>query len=455
MDKYTDLFSDYALKVKDISPETAHEVKRRILDSFGVMYLAFHESTPKAARNYAYMFEHKNGASLFGLNFKTTPEISAFANCVLVRYLDFNDTYLSKEPLHPSDMIPGLWSVAEWKNLSGKKLIDSIAVAYEIAVSLCDAASLRDHGWDHVNYISIGTVCGLGRLLKLKKETIENAISITIVPNSSMRQTRSGELSMWKGAAAANSVRNAIFGTLQASCGMTGPNKPFEGEMGFFRELLDGDAFDDKALISLFNADSPRRILDTYIKFYPVEYHAQSAVDISKELHRYIKSPDDIDYITIETFQAAYDIIAKDPEKWSPKTKETADHSLQYITAACILDGDISKDSFSKNKLNDPFIKNTLKKIKIKEDLELTKLYPEGIPNRITLNTRDNQTYSKEIMYPRGHSKNKMTDDEVIKKFKDNTESILSTSERDAIIDIIMNLDKCENISDITKNLRV
>lgn len=455
MDKYTDLFSSYATKVKDVSSEAMHEAKRRILDSFGVMYLAFHESTPKAVRNYAYMFEDKNGASLFGLNFKTIPEISAFANCVLVRYLDFNDTYLSKEPLHPSDMIPGLWSMAEWKNLSGKQLIDAIAVAYEVAVSLCDAASLRDYGWDHVNYISIGTVCGLGRLLELKKEVIENAISITIVPNSSMRQTRSGELSMWKGAAAANSVRNAIFGTLQASCGVTGPNKPFEGEMGFFKELLGGNTFDDRALSSLFNTDSPRKILDTYIKLYPVEYHAQSAVDISKKLHKYVKSSDDVDSITIETFKAAYDIIAKDPEKWEPKTKETADHSLQYITAACILDGYISKDSFSKSKLNDPSIKSILKKISIKEDPELTKLYPEGIPNRITLNTRDAQTHSKEIIYPRGHSKNKMTDDEVIKKFKDNTESILSTSEGEAIIDIIMNLDKCENISDLSKKLRV
>jgi 2-methylcitrate dehydratase len=401
------------------------------------------------------MFEDRKGSNLFGLNFKTNPEISAFANCVLVRYLDFNDTYLSKEPLHPSDMIPGLWSIAEWKGLSGKGLIDAIAVAYEIAVSLCDAASLREYGWDHVNYISIGTVCGLGKLLELKKEVIENAISITIVPNSSMRQTRSGELSMWKGAAAANSVRNAIFGTLQAYCGMTGPNKPFVGEMGFFKELLDGNVFDDRALDSLFKLDSPTKILDTYIKFYPVEYHAQSAVDISKELHKYIKSADDIKSITIETFKAAYDIIAKDPEKWDPKTKETADHSLQYITAVCLLDGYIAKDSFSSNKLNDPSIKDVLNKIDIKEDLKLTKLYPEGIPNRITLNTRDKKTYSKEIMYPRGHSKNKMTDDEVIKKFKDNTKSILSSSEAENIIDIIMNLDKCENISYLSKELRV
>lgn len=454
MDKYTNLFANYALNTKEFLPEVVHEVKRRILDSFGVMYLAFSEDTPKAARKYAYMFSLENGASLFGVNFKTIPEIAAFANGVLVRYLDFNDTYLSKEPLHPSDLIPGLIAASDFYHLDGRKLIESIAIAYEISVNLCDAASLRKHGWDHVNYIAIGEVCGLGRLLNLKKEEIEHAISIATVPNASMRQTRAGELSMWKAAAAANSVRNAFFAVLQAKNGISGPYEPFVGEMGFFKQLLEGETFDNSAFNNLFEQKPPSRILDTYIKCYPVEYHAQSAVDIVKELSAYVKSPKDIDFITIETFKAAYEIIAKDKEKWEPKTKETADHSLQYITVVGLLDGDITKHSFSKEKLSDPTIKEILKsKVELKESDELTKGYPEGIPNRITLKTKQG-TYTREVKYPKGHAKNPMTDNEVINKFKECSDGVLTQLQQENLIDAVMHIEKFK-LSDLNKLLWV
>jgi len=456
MDKYTKMFANYVVSTKSVPQESIHEAKRRILDSFGVMYAAFLEDAPKAARKYAYMFKTQDGPHLFGLPVKTIPEIAAFANGVLVRYLDFNDTYLSKEPLHPSDCIPGLWAVAEWKQLSGNKLLEAITIAYEIGVNLCDAASLRKHGWDHVNYITIMEVCALGKLLDLPAPIIEHAISLALIPNLSARQTRAGELSMWKGAAAANSVRNAIFGTLLAINGMSGPYQPFEGEMGFFKQVLEKEIFDDQALEPIIDLKEPTRILDTYIKFYPVEYHAQSVVDIVKKLHQYVQSPDDIESIHIDTFKAAYEIIAKDKEKWEPKTKETADHSIQYITVVGLIDGNITKYSFSKEKLNDPIIKKILStKTTLAEKDELTAGYPDGIPNRVILKTRDQKVYTEEVKYPRGHAKNKMSDEEVVEKFKNNAEGILTNSEMENIIDAIMNLEKCENISKLIDILRV
>ncbi|OSS41563.1 2-methylcitrate dehydratase [Desulfurella amilsii] len=210
MDKCTNLFANYACNVGDFSWTTLHETKRQILDSFGVMYLAFGEDAPKAARNYAYNFGFKGGSSLFGLIFYTAPKVAAFSNGVLVRYLDFNDTYLSKEPLHPSDLISGLIAAAQYKHKSGLELLKAIAIAYEISVNLCDAASLRAHGFDHVNYIVIDEACGLGRLFGLKKQEIEHAVSIVAIPNISLRQTRAGELSKWKGAAAANFCKCVI-----------------------------------------------------------------------------------------------------------------------------------------------------------------------------------------------------------------------------------------------------
>lgn len=452
VDKYTDLFANYTCNVNDFPLPTLHEAKRRILDSFGVMYLAFGEDAPKVARRYAYNLGLSGGSTLFGLNFYTIPEVATFANGVLLRYLDFNDTYLSKEPLHPSDLIPGLIAAAQYKHKSGLDLLKAIAIAYEISVSLCDSASLRSHGFDHVNYITIGEVCGLGRLFGLKKQEIEHAISIAVISNISLRQTRAGELSMWKGAAAANSSRNAFFATSLAQYGMSGPYEPFVGEMGFLNQLLGSCGFDDKAFEPLFKLESPKRILDTHIKFYPVEYHAQSAVDIVKELSKYIKSPDCVDSITIETFKVAYEIIAKDKEKWDPKTKETADHSLQYICVVGLLDGDITKYSFSQERISDKKVKEILKnRVHLKESEDLTKGYPDGIPNRVTLKTKDGKIFTKEVKYPKGHAKNPMSDEEVIEKFKHCTYGVLNQNDQDKLIDAVFNIEKFNDIDDFLK----
>jgi len=449
-DKYSRLFAQYTIDTKEIPDETVHEVKRRILDSFGVMYLAFHENTPKSAKKYGYMFPNPNGSTVFATNYRTNPEIAGFINGVMLRYLDFNDAYLSKEVVHPSDVIPGLLAVAEWQKLSGKKLIEAIAIAYEICVSLSDAASLRTQGWDHVNYIAVGEVCGCGRLLNLSAEQIRYGISIAVVPHASMRQTRIGELSMWKGAAAANSVRNAMFAAFLAMKGMTGPYLPFEGKMGFFRQLLKGERFEDSALTGLLKCNPPSKILDTHIKCYPVAYHAQSVVDTVKVLHKKLENSDRIKSIHIDTYKTAYETLARDPEKWSPKTRETADHSIPYIAVVGLVEEEVTKSSFSREKLNDPRVKELVSRhTTVKEESEFTAAYPEAAPGRTTVATKDGNIFAHEVRYPKGHARNKMTDEEVIEKFQRNVEGILTGKETTNLIDRVMNIDKVNNIAEI------
>ncbi|MCI0439460.1 MAG: MmgE/PrpD family protein [Chloroflexi bacterium] len=458
-DRYSKLFASYAHNVswEDLPPDTVHEVKRRVLDSIGVAIAAFGEDAPKAVRSYAYDFAtNGKGATLWGVPVKAAPEVATFANGVSVRYLDYNDTYLSLEPLHPSDMIPGLMALCQWGEFSVRDLITAIAVGYEISVNLCDAASLRAHRWDHVVYTGTGAAAGAGRLLGLGPSKIEDALSIAIVPHASMRQTRAGELSMWKGAAAANSVRNAVFAALVARKGLTGPYQPFEGEMGFFRQLLEGDRFDDAALQSIEKNAAPTRIQDTYIKKWPVEYHAQSAVDAAIDLHEELGGDANlIESIRIDTFKAAYEIIAKDPEKWNPKTRETADHSIQYITVVALLDGIITKESFSHSKIKDSKVKALLGKVDLKEDDELTKGYPEGIPNRITVRTRDGGTLAREVSFPRGHARNKMSDAEVEQKFRLNVEWAYTPEQTERVIDLVMGLENQPDLEELMEAIRI
>jgi 2-methylcitrate dehydratase len=456
-DGITRLLAGYASSVvaDDLPDKTVHEVKRRVLDSIGVAVAGLDGDAPTAARAYAADHPDPNGATVWGSALRANPEVAGFANGVAVRYLDFSDTYLSREPLHPSDVIAPLMAVAEWRDRPSTDVLAAIATAYEISVTLCDAASLRAHGWDHVNYIGIGVACAAGQLLQLPPEQIEHAVSIATVPHAAMRETRAGELSMWKGVAAANAARNAVFATLLAEKGVTGPARPFEGEMGFVRQLLDGERFGQEALSRLEAKPPPRRILDTHIKHWPVEYHAQSAVDAALQFPEgFLRDADRIKSIEIDTFDAAYQIIAKDPEKWDPKTRETADHSLQYIVVAALLDGEVTRRTFEPERFRDPRILGILKdRVTVREDPELSAGYPEGIPNRITVTTTGGDREVREVRHPRGHARNPMSDEEVVAKFRANVDGRLD-ADRVALVErLVWDLEREGSVRELMRAL--
>jgi 2-methylcitrate dehydratase len=416
-DRFSRTFAVYAAETTwgRLPAETVREVQRRVLDSIGVAIAGLDESAPVAARRYAQ--GHPGAATVWGSRVRADAEAAGFANGVAVRALDFNDTYLSLEPLHPSDAIAALLALAEVRSSTGRELIRAIAVSYEVSVSLCDAASLRAHGWDHVAFLGIGTACGAGALLGLPADRIEHAISLAAVPHAPMRQTRAGELSMWKGAAAANAARHAVFGALLAEAGMTGPLEPFEGEMGFVRQMLDGEGFDEEALKRLEALEPPTRISDTYVKAWPVEYHAQSAVDAALRIHARLAGRG-IASVRIDTFRASYDIIAKDAEKWDPGTRETADHSLQYIVCAALQDGEVTAGTFDPARFRRPDTLELLqRRTTVEPDDELTAGYPEGIPNRVTVAASDGEAFVERVDHPRGHARNPMADEELVAKY--------------------------------------
>src|SRR6266511_3697237 len=149
------------------------------------------------------------------------------------RVIDYNDTYLSKEPAHPSDNIPAALAVAEAVDADGRELVVAIALAYEVQCRLCDTASLRARGWDHVTYGAFSTALAATRLMRLDVERTRHAVGIAGVASAALRQSRVGELSHWKGCASANAARHGVFAASLAREGMTGPAPIFEGEKGF------------------------------------------------------------------------------------------------------------------------------------------------------------------------------------------------------------------------------
>jgi 2-methylcitrate dehydratase len=405
-----DKIADYTVSLEygQLSPKTVHEAKRRLIDTIGVCFPALDAPPVRIARHVAAYSSSKYGATVLGSWVRAPLQEAAFANGCAARYLDYNDTYLSKEALHPSDNIPAVLAAAEAEDADGRQTLLGVVASYEVACRLADAVSIRDRGWDHVTYIAISAAVGAAKVMGLDRDKVVQAVNLAATPNVALRQTRAGELSMWKGCAAANAARNGVFAALLAKHGMTGPSPVFEGEMGFFKQVS-GD-FD----ITLGSSDP--KLLYTHIKYYPVEYHAMSAVDAARRLRDRVVL-DEVSEIKVDTFTVGWRIIAKDPEKWDPKNKETADHSLPYIVAATLVDGSVWLDSYLDWKLRDQRIGRLLKIIKVNVDQEFDRMYPESTPVRITVTTRDGNRYTEELVYPRGHYKDPLTDEELETKY--------------------------------------
>jgi 2-methylcitrate dehydratase len=407
--------AEYAISIRfgDLPEAVVHETKRRFIDALGCALGARDADTPRAAERVASRIAAEPAATtLYGG--RTSPDMAAFVNGILVRYLDFNDTYLSKEPAHPSDNLAAVLAAGEVSGSSGSDLISAAVVAYEVQCRLADAWSIRSQGWDHVCYGAFSTALGAGKLLGLDLPSLVHAQGISGVAHMAMRQTRAGELSMWKGAAFANASRNGVLAAMLAAEGMTGPAPIFEGEMGFFAEVAHGE-FD---LPDLGGWEGAGYMLpNTYIKNWPAEYHAQSAIQAALQLREQIGGPATIDRVLVETFDAAVEIIA-DPEKWRPSTRETADHSLPFCVAVALQDGEVGLDQFSEERIADPALLELVSRVEVRPDAALSNRYPVSTPSRVTVTTRSGENVSREVEFPRGHFGNPMTDDEVEKKFR-------------------------------------
>ena len=211
----------HSLRYRDLITVVILDTKKRFLDALGCAIGAFNESPVRSARRVAEANYLSKASTIIGTTTKTSPDIATFVNGAMTRYFDFNDTYLSKEPAHPSDNISSCLAVAQMKQRSGKELILAIALAYEIQCRLCDAASIRSRGWDHVCYGLVSSALASGKLLGLSLEELENAVNISLNSHIAMRQVRSGELSDWKGFSFANASKNAVFSSHLAESGIT------------------------------------------------------------------------------------------------------------------------------------------------------------------------------------------------------------------------------------------
>jgi 2-methylcitrate dehydratase len=442
----------FSIKFSDIPENIVHESKKRIIDALGCGIGAFSADPVKFSRKIAQKALVKDGSTLLGTRRKSTPDIASFVNGIMVRYFDYNDTYLSKEPAHPSDNLGTCLSVANSEGANGKDLLLSVALAFEIQCRLCDVADIRHRGWDHVCYGLVSTALSSGRLMELNPKQLTQSVNIALNSHIAMRQVRAGELSMWKGCSFANAGRNGVFSALLAREGMTGPSPIFEGEMGFFKQVSGPFKINTE---DFGGRKGSFKIGETYLKYFPAEIHSQSAIWAALEARKEIGNLNEIVSVEIASHEAGYTILGRDPEKWAPATKETADHSLPYIVSMALLEGKLDNSTYSPKKFKDPKILDFLKKVTVVEDKDLTAMYPEGVANRITVTLASGKVISKQVNYHKGHPKNPMSDLDVEKKFRTLTKRQFSENQARRALEMLWSLDKLNDVSKLFSALVV
>jgi 2-methylcitrate dehydratase len=429
------------LDFRDLTPTVIHAIKQRFIDTIGCALGAFSTEPAVITRRIAANVQSSLNAGILGTRIKSSPELAAFANGAMIRCLDFNDDYFGKDGPHPSDTIAAVLAAADAVHADGKALITGIAVAYEILCTLVDVVSLRDKGWDYITYTAPAAALGAAKVLRLPEEIMSHCLSLAMVPNCALGQTRAGELAMWKGLASANACRNGVFACMLAREGVTGPSDPVEGKRGLWK-LVTG-SFDLAPL-----GGEPLRAEIVYLKSWPVLYSAQLAVQAGLALREKV-AIDEIASIVVESYNRLITRSASDPEKRAPKTRETADHSVHFGVAAALLDGDITLNTFESKRFLDPDVVELMSKIELREDPEFTREYPEVWNCRITALTRSGQQHQVHSVYPKGHPKNPMSDQDVERKFISLNEPLLGVHRCQAFFDFAWRLEEADDVGEV------
>jgi 2-methylcitrate dehydratase len=449
MDHTIEQLAEYvvSLRYEDLPRDAVHECKRRLIDTLGCLVGGFDSRPSVIARKIAGMSRSSPAARVLGTQTPTSPELAAFANGVMLRYLDFNDAYFMMASGHPSDVFAAVLAAADAEHANGRAVVTAAAAAYEAYCGLSDVAK-REQGWDHSVQAVIGSAVGAGKVLGLARGAMGNAISLAVTPNMALEQTRTGELSMWKGCAGGNAARNGVFAAQLARMGMTGPEQAIEGKWGLWNALgrFEWRPFGGRG--------EPFRVTQTHIKYFPSVVHSQTPVTVAAELHGSI-DPKEIEAIAISTYWVAQRYTDRGNPVWHPATRETADHSIPYCVAAALLDGGITETSFSAKRIRDRRIAALIECTTMREDPEFTRLHPHEWPCRIELTLRGGRKKAAEARYFKGHAKRPLSDQELELKFRGLAEKALGTKRADAVLATAWKLEKFRDIRELLGLIRI
>ncbi|MBI4522189.1 MAG: MmgE/PrpD family protein [Deltaproteobacteria bacterium] len=429
------------LRYEELPPEVVSKAKQILLDTAGCALGALEETPVRLARQVVREQGGTPQAFPIGQSWKTSCEQAAFLNGMALRYLDFNDYASPGRPHHPSINVAPALAVAQAQGLSGKELLLGIVVGYEVQLRLRDATANGKHeGWDHSSSVHYSAAALAGKLLGLPPSKIAHAIAIAGSHASTLAEVRGGKLSMWKGAAEPIGARSGTFAALLARAGLTGPLTILEGKHGYGKVVA--GALDEEVLRKRGNGF---QILKSCTKAWPCVFVAQAPIAAALQLRNQGVLSEQVEEIVVGLSEFGY----KNQERFSKEkisTRENADHSVPYCVARAILYGEVRWEDFEEEGFKDPRAEEVMKKIVLSHDPKLAAFLPEIVGANLEVKLRSGKLLRAEVPYPPGHSRNPLSDGEVVKKFLSLAKNIMSEEQANKAVEVILNAEQLTNL---------
>jgi 2-methylcitrate dehydratase len=440
-------------KYADMSQQACNQTKIRILDALGTAIGAVEGEPVRMLRTHIEDFARTGTCTLVGGG-RSGPDYAALYNSALVRYLDFNDSYLAKgETCHPSDNLGAVLSAAEHAGASGEQLMLALATAYQVQCRLSDEAPVRAKGFDHTTQGAYAVAAGVSKALGLDASRTANALAISGTALNALRVTRTGALSHWKGLAYPFTAFGATAAAFLAMRGITGPQAVFEGNKGF-QESISGPFTIDWA------HEDFERITRTIIKKYNAEVHSQATLEGVLALREEAgMDPGRIEKVEITTFDVAFHIIGggEEGDKTVIRTKEEADHSLHYMTAAALLDGQVLPAQYRPERIQRDDVQTLLKKITVRPSRDFSVRFPDEMRSHIKIRLKDDRTLEIDKKDYEGFHTRPMSWDSACVKFESLAAPYTDADLRGRIIDTVQALEKhaTKDLADLIARVRV
>ena len=397
----------------DLSAESRRQLPIHILDSLGCSIAALGAGPIQACRGQVAEFGGTGPCALIGGE-QANPIYAAFWHTALVRYVDFMDNFLARtETCHTADNFGVALTIADYVGASGRELLLGVALGYTVQSRLVDQANFMTSGFDHTTQLAFSHNAAAGRLMGLSERQIAHAIAMAAVSDASFAVVRAKPLSQWKGLASAQSALGAMNTLFLARRGVEGPLQVGEGPLGI-----------DHLLRMKINIDWDKQgyegVVESTIKKYNSMIHTQSAVHCMVELAKQNKiDPRKIVSIEAEVFQLAYDFAGGGLYGTDRviQTKEQADHSLPYLLAVALLDGDVQPAQFKPDRIIKADVQGLLKKVSVRAKHEYTDEYPGKMPAKITVRLQDGKVIEHEVQDYPGLASHPFTWEDSVKKF--------------------------------------
>ncbi len=444
---------DYVTKYKITSKQAYETARYCLIDTLGCGFEALeYPACTKLLGPLVQGTVVPNGAKVPGTPFQLDPVQAAFNIGTMIRWLDFNDTWLAAEWGHPSDNLGGILATADWLSrtaiAAGKKplivqdVLTAMIKAHEIQGCIALENSFNKVGLDHVVLVKVASTAVVAEMLGLSREEIINAVSLAWVDGQSLRTYRhapnTGSRKSW---AAGDATSRAVRLALIAKTGEMGyPSVLSAKTWGFYDVLFKGNAFKFQRRYGSYVMENVLFKIS-----FPAEFHSQTAVEAAMQIHQELKKlgkkPEDIRKITIRTHEACIRIIDKKGPLNNPADR---DHCIQYMVAVPILFGRLTAGDYEDGVARDARIDQLRDKIVCVEDKNFTRDYHDpakrSIANALTVEFNGGKKLKEIVVeYPIGHKRRRKEGMPVlVEKFKTNLARRFPVKQQKSILDLCL-----------------